>query len=269
MPENKVRYGLRNAHYSKITENADGTLSFGIPKPLPGSVNLTLTASGDPIQFFADDTTYYQEDTNNGYDGKFELSRLTEDFRKDCLGETNNGEAMIENADSHGSKFALLFEFQGDKKATRHVVYYCSASRPEQASATKSDKTEVQTTTLEFTSAPRPDNRIVKANTSSTVSDAVYNGWYDAVYEPTLVPATGLTLVPDTISLAIGAIQQLAATVSPANATNRNVTYLSSDPTIATVSDTGLITAVAVGSATITAKTADGSFTDTCAVTVA
>ncbi|MDD9149259.1 Ig-like domain-containing protein [Sporolactobacillus sp. CQH2019] len=269
MGENKVKYGLRNAHYSKITENADGTLTFGVPKPLPGSVNLTLTASGDPVQFFADDTTYYQEATNNGYDGKFELSRLTDDFRQDILGEQLVNGVLVENADNHGSKFALLFEFTGDKKGTRHVVYYCSASRPEQASATKSDKTEVQTETLEFTAAPRPDNRMVKASTSGTTSDTVYNAWYDAVYEPTTVPVTGLTLVPDAVNMAVGTIQQLAATVSPANATNRNVTYLSSDPAIATVSDNGLVTAVAAGSATITAKTADGNFTDTCAVTVA
>jgi phi13 family phage major tail protein len=269
MPENKVKYGLRNTRYAKVIENADGTISFAVPKPIPGSVNLTLTASGDPIQFFADDTTYYQEDTNNGYDGKLELARLTEDFRRDILGEQDNGDALIENADNHGSKFALLFEFQGDKKATRHVVYYCSASRPEEASATKSDKTDVQTTTLEFTAAPRPDNRIVKVHTSSTVSDAVYNAWYDAVYEPTTVAVTGITLLPDTVNLLVGEIQQLAATVNPANATNRNVIYTSSAPAIATVSDDGLVTAIAAGSATITAKTVEGTFTDTCAVTVA
>lgn len=269
MPKNKVKFGLRNAHWAKVIENEDGTLSFGPSTPLPGSVSLTLSASGDPVDFYADDTHYYQQAVNNGYEGKLELAQLTEEFRQAVLGEQLINGVLVENADSQGSPFALLFEFQGDAKATRHVVYYCTASRPEQSSQTKSDKTEVQTETLEFTAAPRPDTREVKAATGSTTSDAVYNSWYDAVYEPTVVATTGLTILPETVNLTVGAIQQLAATVSPANATNRNVTYLSSDPTIATVSDSGLVTAVAAGSATITANTESGNFTDTCAVTVA
>ena len=83
-----------------------------------------------------------------------------------------------------------------------------------------------------------------------------------------VVNVTGVTLDKDTAILAAGATDQLTATVAPADATNKNVTWSSSNPAAATVSSTGLITALAVGSATITVTTEDGGFTDTCAVTV-
>lgn len=84
------------------------------------------------------------------------------------------------------------------------------------------------------------------------------------------VYVTGVSLTPATatLSLAGTTTQQLTATVAPVNATNSAVTYVSSAPSIATVSSTGLVTAVAVGSATITVTTVDGSFTDTTVITV-
>lgn len=85
------------------------------------------------------------------------------------------------------------------------------------------------------------------------------------------IAVTGVTVSPesDTISLASTPAQiTLTATVAPADATNKNVTWSSSDNDIATVDSDGVVTAVAIGNATITATTEDGSFTDTCAVTV-
>lgn len=80
---------------------------------------------------------------------------------------------------------------------------------------------------------------------------------------------TGLSIAPATSALAPAATEQLTPTVTPADAANRTVTYATSDATKATVSASGLITAVAAGVATITATTEDGGFIDTCVVTVA
>jgi len=82
------------------------------------------------------------------------------------------------------------------------------------------------------------------------------------------VAVTGVTLVPATLALtAGGATGTLVATVAPADATNTSVTWASSAPAVATVA-LGVVTPVAEGTATITVTTVDGSFTDTCAVTV-
>ena len=83
------------------------------------------------------------------------------------------------------------------------------------------------------------------------------------------VKATGVTLNQTSLTLtSAGQTATLQATVSPSNASNKNVTWSSSNPSVASVSN-GVVTAVANGTATITVTTADGSNkTATCAVTV-
>lgn len=85
----------------------------------------------------------------------------------------------------------------------------------------------------------------------------------------TTIPVTGVTVAPSTASIGIGATATLVETVLPANATNKNVTWTTSNEAIATVSATGVVTGVASGNATITVTTVDGSKTAACAVTVA
>ena len=82
-----------------------------------------------------------------------------------------------------------------------------------------------------------------------------------------LQPATGIALDCAADSLLIGTTKQLTATVTPANAADKTVTWASSNPAIATVSATGLITAVAPGAVTIAATTSAGAVA-TCEITV-
>lgn len=86
------------------------------------------------------------------------------------------------------------------------------------------------------------------------------------------VPVTGVTVAPKTASKAVGGTQQLTPTIAPAGATNKGVTYQSSNANVTTVSASGLVTVVAGATAgqtaTITVKTDDGGFTDTAVITV-
>ena len=82
------------------------------------------------------------------------------------------------------------------------------------------------------------------------------------------VPVTGVTLDKNTLALFTGDSAALAATVAPADATNKAVNWASSNPAIVTVDANGKVTAVAAGTANITATTADGNKTAVCAVTV-
>jgi glycosidase len=82
------------------------------------------------------------------------------------------------------------------------------------------------------------------------------------------VPVTGVTVSPTSASIAAGLTRQLTATVQPANASNQNVSWSSSNNSVATVNSNGLVTAVAPGTATITVTTQDGNRTAPCAVTV-
>ncbi len=87
---------------------------------------------------------------------------------------------------------------------------------------------------------------------------------------PATVAVTGVTLAPTSATLTLGETETvtLIPTVLPADATDKSVTWSSSNEAVATVAD-GVVTAVAAGTATITVTTTDGAKTATCAVTVA
>ena len=87
-------------------------------------------------------------------------------------------------------------------------------------------------------------------------------------YNDKVVSVTGVSLNESSITLDVGGSKTLAATVTPDNATNKKVRWTSDNETVATVSEDGVVTAVAGGTAVITATTHDGLFTASCTVTV-
>ena len=82
------------------------------------------------------------------------------------------------------------------------------------------------------------------------------------------ISVTGVSLNKTSMTLLIGGTEKLTATVSPSNATDKNVTWSSSNTNIATVDSNGNVSAINVGTAIITVKTEDGGKTATCSVTV-
>lgn len=182
---NKVKYNLKNAHYALLTVAEDGSVTYGTPVSLPGSVSLSLDANGEPENFYADGIAYYVINNNMGYEGDLELALIPESFRTDVLNEKLDSKGvLIENSDVELASFALLFEFDGDVKHIRHVMYNCSASRPGIEGKTNEDTKEVQTETLTIKATPLSSG-IVKAKTGNTTDETTYNDWYKTVYVPT------------------------------------------------------------------------------------
>lgn len=91
--------------------------------------------------------------------------------------------------------------------------------------------------------------------------------WEAAHFTVKNVAVTGVTLDNSTLSIAVGKTATLNATVTPSNATNKNLSWKSSRESVATVAN-GVVTAVAEGEATITVTTEDGNHTAICVVTV-
>src|SRR5665648_1012050 len=111
---------------------------------------------------------------------------------------------------------------------------------------------------------------IIEGTTTITVTTV--DGGFTATCELTVVPvvvaATGVTLDQASMTLTVGeATGTLVATVAPATATNKSVTWSSSAPEVATVVD-GVVTPIIEGAATIIVTTVDGDFTATCELTV-
>ena len=82
------------------------------------------------------------------------------------------------------------------------------------------------------------------------------------------VSVTDVALDKDELTLIEGDTYTLTATVSPGNASDKSITWSSSDNSVASVSNSGVVTAVSEGSATIVARTNDGGHTATCDITV-
>ena len=82
------------------------------------------------------------------------------------------------------------------------------------------------------------------------------------------VPATGVMVVPSTLNVFVSETKALTATVAPNNATNKTISWSSSNKAVATVDQDGQVTGFSAGEATITATSEDGGFTAECAVTV-
>ena len=92
---------------------------------------------------------------------------------------------------------------------------------------------------------------------------------YERTVTPEIVPVSQITLNKAETSISVGNSETLTATVAPENATIKALTWASSDEDVATVAPDGTVTAVKVGTATITATAADGSGKSaTCKVTV-
>ncbi len=183
--KNKVKFNICNVHYALITVDEDGEVTFGTPVAMPGAVSLSLEPNGEPSNFYADGYAYYTISNNMGYEGDLELAMVPEGFRTDVLKESlDDNSVLVESANVETANFALLFEFDGDVKKIRHVLYNCSAARPNIESSTNEEEIEVQTETLAITAAPLA-NGYVKARTGDSTTDTVYTGWYSSVYLPT------------------------------------------------------------------------------------
>lgn len=180
----KIKYGIKNVYYAKATDDGTGALTYGTPKALVGAVSLSLDAQGDTSTFYADNIAYFTSTANNGYQGDLELALLSDDFRKDILGEVvdSNTGLQVEYANAAQAEFALLFQFETDVNAIKHVLYRCVASRPQVASQTKEESIEPQTESFTITAMPRIDNQLVKAKCGSEAS--AYANFFTAVVEP-------------------------------------------------------------------------------------
>lgn len=270
MANNKVKYNVRKCYFAPVTFADDGTPTYETPIAMPGAVSLSLEANGEPENFYADGIAYFVINNNMGYDGDLELALIPEEFRIKALNEKlDDYGVLVENAERQLNHFALMFEFEGDQKAIRHVLYNCTASRPSMEGETTEDTKEPKPEKITIKATPLTSG-IVKAKTGNTTATSQYNSWYTAVYMPTesfnVTPAT-LTIAPSasgtvTIDNAAGTV---TAAVAKGGTTSTDLTV-----TVGTGTATIAASADATGAYNVTFSDAGTSpaSTDTVTVTV-
>ena len=190
---NKVQYGLKNVNYAVVTETTSGgvtTSSYGTPKPIKGAVTLSLSPSGDASQFRADDSNYFTYGANSGYEGSYECAGFPSDFYEDVWGAQRDDDDVLTEYTNDQTKYvALLFEIDGDVKATRYCFYKCFFKKPSiEAETTSEDGNEPKTVSSDITVSPRPDDGLVKSWADDATDSTAYSGWYSSVFVPTFTP---------------------------------------------------------------------------------
>lgn len=191
---NKIKFGLDKLFYAPITawDAQTGEPTYGTPVAIPGARSISLSAEGEVNKWYADNIVYWSGESNNGYSGSFECALLPDSFKKDILGQgLDSKNVLYEDMDTESTHFALLFQFKGDDKEIRHVLYNCVASRPDVASNTKEESIEPQTDTVNIEASSVPVEiatdtfkNVVKASSGDSTDTTTYNGWFSGVYIP-------------------------------------------------------------------------------------
>lgn len=182
----KVLYGIRKVYVAKLTEN-NGAITYGTPFAVEGATGFSPEPQGDTTIFYADNKIYFRKEQNNGYEGELTLAVTPEEFLIQIMGRTkDSNDVVVENSDDRTARFALMFEGEGDPKNRRFVYWDCSATRPSREFSTTEDSIEVGTESMTITIAPRSTDNAVGGYVELTDDNAaVYNGWFNAVYETT------------------------------------------------------------------------------------
>ena len=187
---NKVKYGLKNVYYAVATIDAStNTATYDTPVQWLGAVNLSMDAQGEETKFRADNIDYWIGNSNNGYSGDFESALIPDSFKTDVLGYITDGNGvLVEDAGAKTVHFALMFQFEGDDKATRHVLYNVTCGRPSITGATTEESIEPQTETVTFKAISIYNATLGKDITKASCSESQatqYAAWTEAVYQPT------------------------------------------------------------------------------------
>lgn len=185
---NMVRFGLKNVHYAVYEESDYGTVT-----PLAGAVSMTTTPEGDSYTFYADDVAFYVTETNNGYSGTLTVAAVNDKFLQDVLGYQKDATSGLtyETTDTVIPSVALMYEVGGNTEHQRGILYNVTFSRLEGENNTRSDSTEPDTVTLNFTAIGRDFTvggsvkNVVKAHCSdSEAAHDAYDSFFDEVVKP-------------------------------------------------------------------------------------
>lgn len=183
---NMVEFGLSDVKYATLGYDAKTKqYTVGEIKSLPGAVELSLPASGDETEFYADNGIYYADYTDNGYDGTLTVAKISDEFKCDVLGfkQDENG-VLYETADGVTNEIALWFKFAGDKLDKKRCMYRCKVSRPDIKGKTTEKTKTPNTSQMKIKAMPRLDNRLIKASMPNDGTE-IYENFDKQLYIPT------------------------------------------------------------------------------------
>ena len=274
--------GVSNAVYAEVTQDDSNGFVTGPVKPFVGLSEVGKTTESSNEAHYYDNIPAIIVSSTGADTLSLNTAGIPFDVLADITGQYYDPATGAFIEQERAPKYFALGYITQKTDGSEVLVWRLKGSFtiPEQTSATMDDGTDANGQTLtytgistayQFTSTGKQAKAVnVDTSVNATMTPATF---FAAVQTPdsisgTSVAVTGVGVYPSTAALTVGDTLQLNASVVPSNATNKTVTWSSSNDGYATVNESGLVTAVAAGTATITATTEDGSYTDTCAVTV-
>ena len=284
-----------------VTMQSVGTATITVSTE-DGGNTATCTFTSQPQTINVDNVTLNSNSETLMVGGTFQLIPTvtpTDANNKNVTWSSSNATVASVNtsglvtANATGTATITVTTVDGGKTATCTITVQPSTVVPTGVTLNSNAETLIEGSTFQLTETVAPANAtnknvtwsssnasvasvslsgLVTANAvgTATITVTTISGGHSATCTITVQPIvpTGVTLNSNAETLTEGNTFQLTATVAPSNATNKNVTWSSSNASIASVNSSGLVTANAVGTATITVQTDDGGKTATCAFTV-
>ncbi len=182
---NKVLFNIKNVHIAKVTGEEGGKLTYDTPFKVPGARGWSPEPQGESAVWYADGIIYFRQDVNQGYQGDLVIAMTPEQFLTEILGriKDKNG-AIFENINDKQSRFAFMFESDGDVKSRRYVYHDCTATRPSREHSTIEESIEPGEDTITVTCAPRSTDGAIGAYLEpNETNQEIYNKFFEKVYE--------------------------------------------------------------------------------------
>lgn len=185
--KNKVEFGISNLYVGTYTVT-DGKVTLGTPYKQTGAVNLSLEPEGDSNDFYADNTKYWSQYSDNGFSGSIEVAKFDTEFKTQFLGYktlADGGIAKIKGATKPSTY--IIFEADGDAEKRRAICYNVSLSDITREYATTEDGIDPATETIDITVTGDNDTGITLVSYGE--SDAGYSTLFTAPPVPKLPTA--------------------------------------------------------------------------------
>ncbi len=275
--------GVENAVYAEVTADDANNYTTGPVKPLVGLSEVGKTTDSANEAHYYDNIPAIVVSSTGADEITLNTSGIPFDVLAEITGQYYDETSGLMVEQERTPKYFALGYLTNKTDGTEVLVWRLKGTFtiPELTSATKNDGTDANgqsmtytgiSTAHKFAATGKPAKAVnvdTAVNTTMTAST-----FFSQVQTPdsisgSTVHVTGVGVVPSALELTVGEEVAIRAEVSPANATNKAVTFTTSAEAVATVTEAGVVKGIATGSATITATTADGNYTDTCTVTVA
>ena len=268
--------GVRGLVYAPVTKDDSTGFTTGTVKPLAGVAEISKSTESSNEAHYYDNLPAVVVSSTGSDEITISTSAIPNDVLADITGQYYDSTTGMFVEKERTSKYFAIGYITKATDGTEMFVWRLKGTFniPDQTNATENDGTDANgqeitftgiSTTYKFTKTNSPAKAIT---VDTSINATTENAFFASVQTPDTISAgtPSVSVVPSNASVVVGNTVSLSAITAPAGET---VTWTSSDTDKATVSG-GVVTGVASGSATITAKiTVDGTdYTDTCTVTV-